>query len=339
MEVKNHKLFVDGEQVPFKQTPNVSAGTINVKGIIIHYTAGGTGEGAVRVLTNRKRKASAHLVVDRDGRIWQLTNFNTKAWHAGASAYNGKKYHNNFTVGIEIDNPGYLFKIDDKFYTWWDKKTKRNPIPENDVVVAKHRNYPKTKTQYWHKYTDLQVKKVFEICDALCKSYDIQEILGHEEIMPYQKTDPGPAFPLDELREKVLHNGQIFQPDTFGKTTDKLNIRERPNQDADQVAAALTKDYMLELLKEVGNWMKVKAKLVGWVSKGYVEHDNTDSHTSGVVSASSLNIRSGPDGDYHKIAKALPEGTEVKILEQNNGWYKISTKVTGWVLKEFVSVV
>ncbi len=48
---------------------------------------------------------------------------------------------------------------------------------------------------FWYKFSQEQIDTVSEICEALCKAFEIEEILGHEEIAPGRKSDPGPAFP------------------------------------------------------------------------------------------------------------------------------------------------
>lgn len=78
----NHRL--EGDGIPFRESPN--HGGLFEPGlpdtIIIHYTAGSSAESSVKVLCDPKRKASAHLVVGRDGSVTQLVPFNTVAWHA-----------------------------------------------------------------------------------------------------------------------------------------------------------------------------------------------------------------------------------------------------------------
>ena len=64
-----------------------------------------------------------------------------------------------------------------------------------------HRNQPEA--SYWHRYTSEQLAVVEAICAALIQRYGIQHILGHEEIAPSRKVDPGPAFPLDAMRARL----------------------------------------------------------------------------------------------------------------------------------------
>ena len=323
MEIKDHKLV----GVEYKQTPNISGAPLNLDSIIIHYTAGGSASSAIRAMV-QKGNASAHLVVDREGTITQLAAFNQIAWHAGVSAYGGRSGFNNYSVGIEIVNAGWLKKEGNVCKTYYGEV-----VAPEDVFEGAHRN-PETKSKYWQKYTQKQIDAVTQICEAICANYDVQYILGHEEISPGRKQDPGPAFPLDEMRNKIF--GKKSAADDFGKATVKLNIRTAPQKDAKSIAQPLEKDTKVKVIQTSGEWIKVVAPIVGWVSGEFLEHDNTDSEWDAHVEADSLNIREKPGGEM--IAKALVKGTKVRILEQDEEWNKVEATVIGWVMKEFVAM-
>lgn len=165
--------------------------------IVLHYTAG-PAKPSINTLTNPKVKASAHLVVDIDGSVTQLVPFNLISWHAGRSSHGGRTGLNKYSIGIEMVNWGMLTKKGDKFYTWTG-----HLIDRVDVIKDTHRN--QTKPGYWHAYTVEQMRAVEKLCRLFINEYRIKHILGHEEIAPIRKIDPGPAFPLDILREKLLH--------------------------------------------------------------------------------------------------------------------------------------
>ena len=201
MKLEEHKLI--GENVEFKQTSNYSQpGRFVPDSIVIHYTAMFSAKSAVKVLTTKKEKgnASAHLVIGRDGKIWQLAPFNYKTWHAGKSFYNGRESYNNFSIGIELDNLGWLDKFEDGVYS---RKGLKVNLGLEDVFVGKHRN-PNIRKVYWHKYTKEQIGSLNKVVELITKNYDIKEILGHDEIAPSRKQDPGPAFDIEALREKFL---------------------------------------------------------------------------------------------------------------------------------------
>jgi N-acetylmuramoyl-L-alanine amidase len=97
-EVRDNLLFVDGVQVPFRESPNVG-GEITPTLIVIHYTGGNSMAGAVSWLCAKKSEVSAHLVIGKDGSIVQLAPFNVVTWHARGH-YNGLSV-NSHSVGIE----------------------------------------------------------------------------------------------------------------------------------------------------------------------------------------------------------------------------------------------
>lgn len=85
-DIKGHRLRRDGENVRFVSTPNMG-GKVQPLYLIMHYTAGPTAEGAISWLANPAAKASAHLVIDRDGTVTQMVGFDRVAWHAGKSRW------------------------------------------------------------------------------------------------------------------------------------------------------------------------------------------------------------------------------------------------------------
>jgi N-acetylmuramoyl-L-alanine amidase len=271
MEIENHLL----KDCDLHNSPNhgskFSAGEPD--SIIIHYTAGSSAESSIRTLCNPEIQASAHLVVGRDGTITQLIPFDTVAWHAGRSSYQGRVGYNKYSIGIEIDNAGRLSKSGSKFAAWFGRK-----YDADDVVKAVHRN--ESKAEYWHAYSEEQITAVGEICQALIKNYPIDTILGHEEIAPKRKSDPGPAFPLDKLRDRMFMADRSLEdaeePDiefsgTGLVTASKLNIRASSNRGARIVVPPLAKGSSVKILDEKDGWYEVETKTTGWVKKDYVE--------------------------------------------------------------------
>jgi len=108
MKIIRHRLRKDdGNPYPFVPSPN-KGGKAEPKYLVMHYTATPDLEVAIRSLINPKRKASAHLVIGRDGSITQLVPFDRVAWHAGASSWDGLKGLNRYSLGIELENAGKL---------------------------------------------------------------------------------------------------------------------------------------------------------------------------------------------------------------------------------------
>ena len=195
--ISNHLLFSDGDQVPFSDTPNKS-GTINPLYLIMHYTAGVSTSAAIKWLCDARAKASAHLVVGPDGAVTQLVAFNKKAWHAGNSSWNDLNGMNSFSIGIEIVNAGKLIKNESGEWFTWSK----HPIPVDEVTIATHKH--ESSPAGWHLYTDVQLRAATEVGIALNQKYKFLDVLGHDDISPGRKVDPGPAFPMTGVRSRIM---------------------------------------------------------------------------------------------------------------------------------------
>jgi N-acetylmuramoyl-L-alanine amidase len=272
MNISKHKL--EGDKITFQQSPN-SSGKFSEglpDTIVIHYTAGASLESSVKTLCDPRSKASAHLVVGRDGSVVQLIPFDNIAWHAGKSSYQGRVGLNKYSIGIEIDNAGRLTKSVKGYTSWFGRE-----YPEAEVIEAVHRN-EKT-PDYWHRYSEEQIQSSQEICSELIESYPISTIVGHEEISPGRKSDPGPAFPLDKLRERVLirERGVDQEPATTAVgqagliTANKLNIRSAPSLTAETVAPPLPRGIIVDIVGESEGWYQVELKMKGWVKADYVK--------------------------------------------------------------------
>jgi N-acetylmuramoyl-L-alanine amidase len=276
MEISNHRL--QGEEVEYRESPNQGGqyeeGMLDT--ILIHYTAGANAESAIRTLSDLERRVSAHLVVGRDGAVTQLLPFDTLGWHAGVSKWGEREGFNKYSIGIEIDNAGQLEEKDGQYLSWFGRA-----YPEGEVVRGMHRN--QTQETCWHCFPDEQVKVVEALCALLVAEYKIRHILGHEEIAPGRKIDPGPAFPLDQLRARLLPvptPAAVVQaedldpglPSSAAKVkATRLNIRELPGSAGEKVAGYLKRGTEVEVLEERDGWCRVQVALEGWVSKRYLD--------------------------------------------------------------------
>lgn len=197
-KVIGHVLHKDGTPVEQKPTKNKGPGTIKPTLIVMHYTAAQNAAGSISWLCNPAAKASAHLVVDQVGVITQLVKLNERAWHAGVSKWKGKTDCNGFSIGIEMANPGFLTKrADGKFYDVTGKV-----VPANMVIIAAHKNGGPEKP--WMVYPIAQIEACVEAALAIVEAYGIKEIVGHEDVAPGRKTDPGPAFPMVSFVSRVF---------------------------------------------------------------------------------------------------------------------------------------
>ncbi len=133
--------------------------------IVLHYTGMKTGEEALARLRDPSAKVSAHYLVEEDGRVFALVPEERRAWHAGVSFWKGDTDINAVSIGIEIVNPGHEHG---------------------------YRDFP-----------EAQIKAVIALVGDIRTRWTIPDarILGHSDVAPERKEDPGERFPWKRLHE------------------------------------------------------------------------------------------------------------------------------------------
>jgi len=131
--------------------------------IILHYTGMKTGKAAIDRLCDPEFEVSAHYVIDRKGKLLQLVEDQKRAWHAGKAYWAGQTDINSASIGVEIVNPGHEFG--------------------------------------YEAFKPAQIKTLVKLCQRLVIKYNIppSRILGHSDIAPGRKLDPGHLFPWADL--------------------------------------------------------------------------------------------------------------------------------------------
>jgi N-acetylmuramoyl-L-alanine amidase len=259
--IKNHRL----EGAAYVKSPNTS-GKIDPIFIVQHYTAGYTASSAINTLTRRGSGVSAHVTVDLNGDITQHVPFNVKAWHAGPSRHMGYKGLNNYSVGIEIVNIGWLRILGDGHYQDAYGNTRGDADFPYGVVISPNPRVG-SGTFAWPRYTPEQLHAVNDLTQALCEKYDIKDIVSHEEIDTRGwKTDPGPAFPM-KLMKKHLASDRGADTETYQVTASSLRIRGGPGTQYSIIGSLADGDFV-EVDDHNGVWMSIGSD--GWVHGGYL---------------------------------------------------------------------
>tara|TARA_B100000674_G_C37693232_1_gene846978 strand:+ start:151 stop:891 length:741 start_codon:yes stop_codon:yes gene_type:complete len=140
----------------------------DIKFLIFHYTGMKNENDAIDKLTNSASKVSCHYFIRNSGRIVQLVPDLYIAWHAGVSKWKNYQSLNNSSIGIEISNPGHNFS---------------------------YKNFSKK-----------QINSILLLSKILIKKYKInsKNILGHSDIAPNRKKDPGEKFPWKFFSKKKV---------------------------------------------------------------------------------------------------------------------------------------
>jgi N-acetylmuramoyl-L-alanine amidase len=185
----------DGQPVRLVQAGSVGNALRSRRLIVANFTAS-PAQGVESYFEGDVR-ASAHLLIRRDGSVTQLVPFDIVAFHAGQSEWKGITGLNSHSIGIEMENLGLLTERDGAWYFW---ETRR--VPTDSVERFAGAN---GRARGWHAYTDAQIQAFFQVSCALRRAYPtIEDMVGHEDISPGRKIDPGPAFPLDAIRERLF---------------------------------------------------------------------------------------------------------------------------------------
>jgi N-acetylmuramoyl-L-alanine amidase len=268
MKVEKHRLKLgSGKFARFVETSQkggeLEGGKPSI--IIVHYTAGGSAAGAIDTFTHGEpgRRTSAHLVIDRDGTITQLVPFDHVGWHAGPSSWRGRGDVNLRSVGIELVNWG---KLNRTAAGGW-VSDRGASIPPDRVVLAAHKHFPGSE-HGWEIYDVAQVDTLVAAASALVQAYGMQgwDLVGHEDVSPFRKVDPGPALRLDAIRSRVFGREDDAFDDRLFKVHapgDGLNLREKPALADSRIIKKLVHGATVHVIERIGAWALVAEVLPG----------------------------------------------------------------------------
>jgi N-acetylmuramoyl-L-alanine amidase len=149
--------------------------------ILLHYTGMPTAEGALDWLCRDESQVSSHYFVHENGDVVQLVAEERRAWHAGKSLWHGESDINSLSIGIEIANQGHP-----------------GGLPE---------------------YPSAQIEAVIELCRDCGQRWSIvpERVLGHSDVAPRRKLDPGENFPWNGLHEAGIGHWVAPAPITGGR--------------------------------------------------------------------------------------------------------------------------
>ncbi|CAM4117630.1 N-acetylmuramoyl-L-alanine amidase XylA [Novosphingobium lubricantis] len=149
-------------------SPNWNARKLPLSMVVLHYTGMETAEAALERLCDPAAEVSAHYLIDEDGTVIQLVDEAHRAWHAGRASWRGVTDINSASIGIELVNPGHEFGY--------------RPFP------------------------DAQIEALLPLLSDILKRHDIPRanVVGHSDVAPARKSDPGELFPWELLARHRL---------------------------------------------------------------------------------------------------------------------------------------
>lgn len=136
--------------------------------VVLHYTGMRTSEAALDRLCDPAAEVSAHYLISERGAVWRLVAENARAWHAGAGQWAGRGDVNSRSIGIELANPGPLCDFP--------------PFPEPQMLALE------------------------DLLAGICERWGIgpSGVIGHSDMAPARKSDPGPKFDWRRLARRGL---------------------------------------------------------------------------------------------------------------------------------------
>jgi len=144
-----------------------------IRFLVFHYTGMKNETDAINRLTNIQSEVSTHYLIKNDGKVILMVPDSYIAWHAGISYWGNYKFINKYSIGIEISNPGH--------------------------------------SNYYKKFSNRQIKSIVKLSKYLIRKYKIKHtnVVGHSDIAPDRKKDPGEKFPWKYLSKNkigIWHN-------------------------------------------------------------------------------------------------------------------------------------
>ena len=163
----------------------------SINAIIIHYTGMQSERESLFRLCSPKSKVSSHFVINQSGKVYRLVKDNQIAWHAGKSSWGKYNNLNKNSIGIELVNKGHEFG-----YTEFKKK---------------------------------QLLSLIRICKNLIKKYRINKknIVGHSDVAPLRKKDPGEKFPWKKLADNGIGNWHDCETRVLKKNRNRKILKKK----------------------------------------------------------------------------------------------------------------
>lgn len=149
-------------------SPNFDDRSLPITMAVIHYTEMKPVGAAIERLTDPAAKVSAHYLITEEGGVIRLVPEDKRAWHAGASYWRGIPDVNSASIGIELDHPGHGLG--------------------------------------YRGFAEAQIDALIPLLARIVKQYDIPRanVVGHSDVAPMRKVDPGELFPWDRLAQHKL---------------------------------------------------------------------------------------------------------------------------------------
>ena len=168
-----------------RPSPNHDERALPISMVVLHYTEMESAEYALGRLTDPEAAVSAHYLISEAGEVVRLVPEDRRAWHAGVAFWRGHKDVNSASIGIELDHPGHKYG--------------------------------------YRAFDERQIAALIPLLARIVKTHDVPRanVIGHSDVAPQRKIDPGELFPWERLagdglalpRPEKLEHGDPFDND------------------------------------------------------------------------------------------------------------------------------
>ncbi len=186
-------------------SPNWNLRQLPVSMVVLHYTGMESGDAALARMCDPAAEVSAHYMIEEDGSIHRLVREDRRAWHAGKSCWRGERDINSASIGIELVNPGHEFGY--------------RPFP------------------------DVQMEALLPLLAEIVQRHDVPRanVVGHSDVAPARKEDPGELFDWDLLaaHRLAIKTPRVTMPSPFENDGAFFLALERWGYDISDQGAAM----------------------------------------------------------------------------------------------------
>jgi len=221
------------------------AGT-RINTLVLHYTDMESAASVIEKLKKPESKVSAHYVMDEDGTAIKMVDEEYRAWHAGQSSWRDKEKVNDFSIGIEIQNPGH--------------------------------------TLGYRPFPDAQMRSLAKLCQEIIKRYHIRprNVVAHSDIAPGRKKDPGELFDWQFLAEHEIglwhekkyhwerlmlhkgdHGGEVWKMQkALSKYGYKIPLTQQFDEETEAVVTAFQRHFLPMPRQLTGTWTGLEQEII-----------------------------------------------------------------------------
>jgi len=253
-------------------------GALKASYIVLHNTMGGPAAGSIKFLNEKTNGFGYHVLIDRDGTVFQTAPFDRITRHAGLSNWRGWDNLNGFSIGVSLANYGPLKMSRGTYHNEYGVTMKsRDVFPD---PAAHYNGATKYKDGSWERYPEAQVAAALRVCESITENLSIRDIVRHDDVAIGRKVDTGPALDLKPFTKLVGdRSAELLNRWRTVTPGDTLTIRDHHSHRGNVLGSLADKSEVYVLSKSYyrkrpGKWWLISMdglNRTGFVHSDYLE--------------------------------------------------------------------